>query len=56
VERQPGIMGEAVNKFDKLLPANTLENARKIVGFRYRLIWVIFEKHLFPLKNEILEK
>jgi uncharacterized protein with HEPN domain len=64
---QPGIIGETVNKFDKLFPANTLENARKIVGFRYRLIhtydsvdssmiWLILKKHLFPLKNEILEK
>jgi uncharacterized protein with HEPN domain len=62
-----GIIGEAVNKFDKLFPAHTLENARKIVGFRNRLfhtydsvdssmIWVILKKYLSPLKNEILEK
>ncbi len=67
VERQLGIIGEAVNKFDKLLPAYTLENARKIVGFRNRLIhtydsvdssmiWVILKRYLSPLKNEILEK
>jgi uncharacterized protein with HEPN domain len=67
VERQLGIIGEAVNKFDKLLPDLTLENARKIVGFRNRLIhtydavdssmiWAIVKKHLSPLKDEIIEK
>ncbi len=67
VERQLGIIGEAVNKFDKLLPELTLENARKIVGFRNRLIhtydavdssmiWAIVKNHLPPLKNEIIEK
>ena len=67
VERQLGIIGEAVNNFDKLLPELTLENARKIVGFRNRLIhsydtvdssmiWVILKKHLSPLKSEIIEK
>lgn len=67
VERQLGIIGEAVNKFDKLLPDLTLENARKIVGFRNRLIhtydavdssmiWAIVKNHLGPLKNEISEK
>lgn len=67
VERQLGIIGEAVNKFDKLLPDLTLENARKIVGFRNRLIhsydavdtsmiWAIVKKYLPPLKVEIQEK
>ncbi len=67
VERQLGIIGEAVNKFDKLLPELTLEYARKIVGFRNRLIhtydavdssmiWAIIKKHLSPLKEEIIEK
>ena len=67
VERQLGIIGEAVNKFDKLLPDLTLENARKIVGFRNRLIhtydavdssmiWAIIRKHLPLLKEEINEK
>jgi hypothetical protein len=42
VERQLGINGEAENKFDKLLPVYTLENAGKIVGFRNRLM------HHFP--------
>ena len=38
VERQLGIIGEAVNKFDLLHPEISLENARRIVGFRNRLI------------------
>ncbi len=67
VERQLGIIGEAVNKFDKLFPDQTLENARKIVGFRNRLIhtydavdssmiWAIIKKYLEPLKIEVLKK
>ena len=67
VERQLGIIGEAVGKFDKLVPELTLENARKIVGFRNRLIhtydavdssmiWAILKKHLFPLKTEVTQK
>jgi uncharacterized protein with HEPN domain len=67
VERQLGIVGEAVNKFDQLSPELTLENARKIVGFRNRLIhtydavdssmiWTIVKRHLAPLKEEILGK
>jgi uncharacterized protein with HEPN domain len=67
VERQLGIIGEAVSKFDKLFPELSLENARKIVGFRNRLIhtydaidssmiWAIIKKHLEPLKTEVLEK
>lgn len=67
VERQLGIIGEAVNKFDKLFPEHPLENARKIVGFRNRLIhaydaidssmiWAIIKNHLEPLRKEVLEK
>lgn len=67
VERQFGIIGEAVNKYDKLQPDSTLENAKKIVGFRNRLIhtydavdtsivWAILKKHLAPLKKEIEQK
>jgi len=67
VERQLGIIGEAVNKFDKLFPDSTLENARKIVGFRNRLIhaydavdssmiWAIVRKHVKPLKAEVEKK
>jgi uncharacterized protein with HEPN domain len=64
VERQLGIIGEAVNKFEKLFPESTLLNARKIIGFRNRLIhtydsvdptmiWAIIKKHLSPLRDEI---
>lgn len=67
VERQLSIIGEAVNKFDKLQPELTLENARKIVGFRNRLIhtydavdpsmiWAIIKKHLPLLLEEALQK
>lgn len=67
VERQLGIIGEAVNKFDLLEPESSIENARKIVGFRNRLIhaydtmdpsmiWAIIKKHLKPLREEIIQK
>ena len=66
-ERQLGIIGEPLGKFDKLVNELTLENARKIVGFRNRLIhtydavdssmiWAIVKRHLAPLKEEILGK
>jgi len=59
VERQLGIIGEAVNKYDTIFPNNTLAHARKIVGFRNRLIhaydavdasmvWAIIRNHLAP--------
>ena len=67
VERQLGIIGEAVNKFEKIFFDSVLINARKIVGFRNRLIhaydavdpsiiWAIINKHLNPLKKEITGK
>ncbi len=67
VERQLGIIGEAVNQFDKLFPESTLEHARQIVGFRNRLIhaydavdpsmiWAIIKRYLAPLKSEVLRK
>ena len=67
VERQLSIIGEAVNKFEKFFPEYTLINARKIVGFRNRLIhaydavdpsiiWAIIKKYLDPLKKEITGK
>jgi uncharacterized protein with HEPN domain len=36
VERQLVIIGEAVNKYNQLSPKETLNNTRKIVGFRNR--------------------
>ena len=67
VERQLGIIGEAVNKFEKLFPNSQISNARKIVGFRNRLIhtydavdpsmiWAIIKNHLGPLKDEVNAK
>lgn len=67
VERQLGIIGEAVNKFDKLFPTHQLFNTRQIIGFRNRLIhaydvidssiiWAILKNHLTPLREEVLEK
>lgn len=38
VERQLGIIGEAVNKFNSAHPDISLSNAGKIAGFRNRLI------------------
>lgn len=62
VERQLSIIGEAVNKFDKLSFGSILGDARQIVGFRNRLIhaydsmdnaivWAILKRHLQPLKQ-----
>ena len=63
VERQLGIIGEAVNNFGK--SENTkLSHTKEIKAFRNRLIhtydalddeivWVIVKKHLPELKNEI---
>jgi len=67
VERQLGIIGEAVNKFDKLFPDNQISDAGKIVGLRNRLIhtydavdpsiiWAIIKNHLAPLKAEVISK
>jgi len=67
VERQLGIIGEAVNKFEIIHPELGLENSRKIVGFRNRLIhaydavdpsmiWTIIKRHLPPLKEEVIQK
>jgi uncharacterized protein with HEPN domain len=67
VERQLGIIGEAVNKFDIQHPEEPLVNALKIVGLRNRLIhaydavdasmvWAIIKNHLGPLKEEAMKK
>ena len=67
VERQLGIIGEPVIKFEKLFPESTLINAGKIAGFRNRLIhaydsvdnsivWAIIKRHLDPLRKEISGK
>jgi len=65
IERQLGIIGEAVNLFKKECPNEPLNNTKQIIGFRNRLIhaydnidnsiiWVIIKKHLEPLKVEIM--
>jgi uncharacterized protein with HEPN domain len=65
VERQLGIIGEAVSKFERLFPESPLKNARKIVGFRNRLnhtydavdptiVWAIINNHLPPLEKEVI--
>ena len=67
VERQLGIIGEAVVKFEKTFPESPLLNARQIAGLRNRIIhaydtidpsiiWTIIKRHLDPLKKEITEK
>lgn len=67
VERQLGIIGEAVNKFSTLLPNENLDNIRQIVAFRNRIIhaydsvdnsivWAIIKKHLPLLQQEVEEK
>jgi len=64
VERQLGIIGEAINKFEHLHPEVVFENSRKIIGFRNRIIhsydtidqsmiWAIIKNHLSLLKSEI---
>jgi uncharacterized protein with HEPN domain len=64
VERQLGIIGEAVNKFDKINPKERLENTAQIIGLRNRIIhaydsindaviWAIIKKHLSALKEEV---
>ena len=67
VERQLGIIGEAVNRLEKLYPESPLINSHRIVGFRNRLIhaydsidpsmiWVIIKNYLEPLKTEIITR
>ena len=64
VERQLGIIGEAVNNYRKLGNPE-LENSKEIIAFRNRLIhaynsledeiiWAIVNRHLPHLKNEII--
>ena len=67
VERQLGLIGEAVNKFSRANPEELLESAKQIVGLRNRIIhaydsvdnsiiWVIIKKYLTPLKEEVMRK
>jgi len=64
VERQLGIIGEAVNRFRQIVEDHELTNATEIVGFRNRLIhnydgldetiiWAVIQNHLPKLKDEV---
>lgn len=64
VERQLGIVGEAVNKFRKEEQAFQLSHVKQIIDFRNRLIhsydnvddtivWAILNNHLPILKAEV---
>lgn len=64
VERQLGIIGEAVNKYRQIVDDHELMNATEIVGFRNRLIhhydgldetiiWAVIQNHLPGLKEEV---
>lgn len=64
VERQIGIIGEAVNKLEKLVPEVKIQNSYKIISMRNRIIhaydnvdssiiWAIIKNHLEPLKIEV---
>lgn len=65
VERQVGIIGEAVNKLEKLTPQVKVDNGGKIIAMRNRIIhsydnidssviWAIVKNHLAPLKREVI--
>ncbi|MBK6777127.1 MAG: DUF86 domain-containing protein [Flavobacteriales bacterium] len=67
VERQLGIIGEAVNNIRKLDSAHMIPEADRIVSFRNRLIhsyetiedefvWPILMKHLPLLKEAIMRR
>lgn len=64
VERQLGIIGEALNHFRRFEPEIQIENDKQIVAFRNRLIhaydnldnsiiWAILSRHILPLKIEV---
>jgi uncharacterized protein with HEPN domain len=64
VERQLGIVGEAVNKFRKEEPGYPLTHAKQIVDFRNwiihaydniddAIVWAILKNHLPVLKSEV---
>ncbi|MBK9149212.1 MAG: DUF86 domain-containing protein [Flavobacteriales bacterium] len=67
VERQLGIIGEAVNQIRKLDPVHPIPEADRIVQFRNRLIhsydsiddqfvWPILQKHIPELKRIVLRR
>lgn len=67
VERQLGIVGEAVGKFEKKFPSERFQFSKEITGFRNRLIhaydniddaivWAILVKYIPKLKEEAENK
>lgn len=67
IERQLGIIGEAVNKYLKTADDAQLNFASQIISLRNRLIhsydniddsiiWTIINRHLKPLQNEVSDK
>ena len=64
VERQLGIIGEALNKLKKSEESVEITNSKHIIAFRNRLVhaydsidnsivWVILKRHLSKLKDDI---
>lgn len=64
VERQFGIIGEALAQIRKTEPNIIIKNAKEIIGFRNRLVhayasvdnrivWAIINRHLKPLQIEV---
>lgn len=65
VERQLGIIGEALTQLRKSDPNIIIQNDKQIIGFRNRIIhaydsidnsiiWAIINRHLKELKKEVL--
>lgn len=66
IEREFEIMGEAMNRIDKIDPMLKISSKRQIIGLRNRvihgydkvdseIIWGTIERHLPKLKQEIHE-
>jgi uncharacterized protein with HEPN domain len=64
VERELLIIGEAVNRILQTAPDTRIDNARKIIGFRNRVIhaydsiddetvWSVATYHLAPLREDV---
>lgn len=67
IERQLGIIGEAVKRIKDIDPSEHIQYRNEIIGFRNILIhgydiidngtiWVIIKDYLTPLKEEMLQK
>ena len=67
VERQLGIIGEAVNQLRRVEPDEKLLNTKHVVDFRNRpihsydnvndaIVWAIIKNHLPALKTEVQQR